>query len=98
MKMIQPTDGIDGIQKVQLQKVYKASSAGTVDRTSRSDAVTISKYSAMVEQGKAIAMSLPEIRADRISEVKASLETGDTPSTGDITSAMINCAAKSRSY
>lgn len=96
--MIQPTDGIDGIQKVQLQKVYKVNSAGMVDRTSRSDAVTISKYSAMVERGKAIAMSLPEMRDDRVSEVKASLETGNTPSTVDITSAMINNAAKSGSY
>ena len=88
------TGGVDKTLGVHLQKIYKSGSTSATQRVGRRDAVSISKFSALVERGRAHAMSLPDVRADRISEARRSLELGEAPCTQDVASAMINHAVE----
>jgi|GEM_PF-1425162 len=92
--MIIRADGIDKALGVQLPTIYKTNGVLGTDRAARRDAVTISKFSALVEHGRACAMALPDLRSDRVSQARRSIETGDIANTGDIASAMINGALK----
>lgn len=92
--MIDRTGGVDPTFAVRFNRTYKINGAQDDGRSARRDAVTISKFSALVERGRACAMALPEVRADRVSQVRSSLDTGDTPAVTDIASAMINTAVK----
>lgn len=92
--MIDPTGGVDKVLGVQLYKTYKTNGANPDGRAARRDAVTISRFSALVERGRACAMALPDIRADRVSEVKATLDSGLARTSSDIASAMINGAVE----
>lgn len=94
--MIIRTGGVDKALGVHLQKIYNTQGADSVARADRRDAVTISKFSALVERGRACAMSLPDIRADRVSQARLSLEMGDEASGADIASAMINGAIEGK--
>jgi hypothetical protein len=98
--MIDKTGGVDKALGVHFNPTYKISGANPEGRSTRRDAVTISKFSSMVERGRTVAMALPDVRADRVSQVRSAL-SGGGPSTGsggwttgDIASAMINGAAE----
>lgn len=92
--MIDRTSGVDQAHAVHLSKIYKINGADAEGRSARRDAVTISKFSALVERGRACAMALPDVRADRVSQVASSLNAGHTPAVTDVASAMINAVVK----
>jgi hypothetical protein len=92
--MIIPSGRVDGSLDVHLQKIYKTAATGTVARLSRSDVVTISRFSALVEHGRACALALPEVRADVVARARESLLTGAAPAAGEVASAMINAAVE----
>lgn len=84
------TGGVDKALNIHLNKIHKTNAIAGVTKTSGSDAVTISKFSALIEHGRSAAMALPDVRADRVSETRLALEMGDSPESQDIASAMIN--------
>ncbi len=88
------TGGVDKILGVHLQKIYKSHSTSTTQRVGRRDALSISDFSALVERGRGHAMSLPEVRADRVSQARKSLELGEMPCAQDVASAMIDRAVE----
>ncbi len=92
--MIIPTGGVDKALGTHLQKIYKTDAPGKAGQVSRSDAVNISKLSALVERGTAHAMSLPDVRAERVEHARRCIEHGDLANGGDIASAMINRAVE----
>jgi hypothetical protein len=92
--MIIPSGKVDSLASIHLQKIYKTAAPGTAARLSRSDAVTISRFSALVEHGRARARALPEVRADVVERARNALLTGAAPAAGDVASAMINAAVE----
>jgi len=94
--MIDRTGGVDRALGAHLNKTHKINGANPDGRWARRDAVTISKFSALVERGRACAMALPQIRADRVAHAKAVIESGEAPGAGEIASAMINSAVEGR--
>jgi hypothetical protein len=92
--MIDRTGGVDKALGVHLNRTYKINGANPDGHSARRDAVSISKFSALVERGRACAMALPDIRADRVSEVKSALSSGLAHGSSDIASAIINGAAE----
>jgi len=92
--MIDRTGGVDETLRVHLNKTYRIKGADPDGRLARRDAVTISKFSALVERGRECAMALPAVRADRVSEAKSALASGFAHESSDIASAMINGAVK----
>ena len=94
--MIDKTGGVDKAFGVHLNKTYKINGANPDGPAARRDAVTISKFSALVERGRACAMALPDVRADRVSQARSLLDTGEMPNTGDVASAIINSAVEGR--
>lgn len=92
--MIDRTGGVDPTYAVRFNKTYKINGAHDDGRSTGRDAVAISKFSALVERGRARAMALPDVRADRVAQARSSLDAGDTPGVHDIASSMINAAVK----
>ena len=88
--MIDRTSSVDRMLGVQLNSTYKVSGANPDGCSARRDAVTISKFSALVEHGRKCAMALPDVRADLVSETKTFLDSGKMRNSDDIASAMIN--------
>lgn len=94
--MIEPTGGVDKAFGVHLNKTYKINDANPVEPAARRDALTISKFSALVERGRACAMALPDVRADRVSQAKSWLDSGKMPDKDDVASSMINSVVEGR--
>lgn len=92
--MIIPTGRVDQIMGTHLQKIYKTNAASAVEKAGRSDMVTISKFAALVEHGRSCAMALPDVRHDRVAQVRQALESGGLPGASDLASSIINRAAK----
>ena len=74
--MIIPASGVDKTLGVNLHKVFKTSPAGEVGPVDRRDAVSISSFSSLVERGRTIAMALPDVREDRVAQVRKALLSG----------------------
>lgn len=94
--MIDRTGGVDKTFGVHLNKTYKINGANPNGLVARRDAVTISKFSALVERGRSCAMALPDVRTERISQARSLLDSGGMPDTGDIASAIINNVVERR--
>lgn len=94
--MIDRTGGVDKALRVHLSKSYRIKGADPDAHLARRDAVTISRFSALVERGRACAMALPAVRSDRVREVKSVLDSGFVHESSDVASAMINGAVKGR--
>lgn len=94
--MIDPTGGVDRAFGVHLNKTTRINGADPDGRSARRDAVTISKFSALVERGRACALALPDLRADRVSQVRSSLDAGHATGSSDVASAIINSAVEGR--
>lgn len=93
--MIDRTSGVDPTYAVHFNTTYRISGVNDDDGSSTGrDAVTISKFSALVERGRTCAMALPDVRADRVAQAKSLVNAGETPGVSDIASAMINAAVK----
>ncbi|MCL5105764.1 MAG: flagellar biosynthesis anti-sigma factor FlgM [Armatimonadetes bacterium] len=92
--MIIPTGGADKTLGVHLQKIHKTDSTTQVERASRRDVVSISKFSALIELGRSSAMALPDVRSDVVDKARQSMQDGTVPESRDIASAMINRAAE----
>ena len=92
--MIIPPGGPEKAQEVKLSKVHHVCATYKVEQTTRRDAVTISGFSSLVETGRKQALSLPDTRADRVEEARASIDNGDVPVGIDIASAMVDRAEK----
>jgi hypothetical protein len=92
--MIDRTGAVDKALGVHLNKTHKIDGANPDGHSARRDAVTISKFSALVERGRTCAMALPQTRADRVAHAKAVIESGKSPGAGEIASAMINSAVE----
>ena len=92
--MIIPAGRVDGALGVHLQKIYNTNATNAVARASRSDVVTISKFSSLVEHGRRCALALPEVRDDVVSRARQTLLAGSAPDGTDIASAMINAAVE----
>ena len=88
--MINPTGRADKALGIQLQNVYKTISSASVDRCNRKDMLSISPFSTLVEQAKNTAMSLPDIRKDKVEEIKSKLAANKLPESFDIASNMID--------
>ena len=56
--------------------------------------MAISKFSALVEHGSAVAQALPEIRSDLVEQARAALQSGAFPESTDLAAAMINSAVE----
>jgi hypothetical protein len=94
--MIDKTGGVDRALAVHLNKTTRINGADPDGRSARRDAVTISKFSALVERGRACALALPDLRADRVSQARSSLESGEITGSSDVASAIINSAVEGR--
>lgn len=88
--MIIPSGSVDKIMGVHLQKIYKTNNTSAVSKIGSGDSAMISKFSTLVELGQKHAMSLPDVRADRVEQAQAKLRNHDTPGANNIASAMIN--------
>lgn len=91
--MIIPTNGPDKAQGIQIQGLRKVNGVSNTS-ANRQDSVNISRLSALIEQARVAAMSLPEIRQDVVERARQSLLEGKKPETTDIASAMINKASE----
>lgn len=92
--MIIPTSRLDSVLGVHSNKVYQTSAISAAERVSKGDEVTISRFSALVEHGMAYAIGLPEVRADRVAQVREALANGTLPGSADIAGSMINSAVE----
>jgi hypothetical protein len=92
--MIIPINGVDKALGVHMQKIHSKSAVVVLERSKQADAVNISRFSALVEQARAKAMSLPDVRTDLVEKARLSMQECDRPQVTDIASAMINRAAK----
>ena len=80
--------------RVHLQKIYNSTATDAVERASRSDVVSISAFSALVEHGRQCTSALPDVRSGLIDNARQALESGDLASGTDIAASMINRAAE----
>lgn len=92
--MILPINSADNALGVHLNKVYKTQSITSAQQIGRSDNVTISKFSELLEQARACAMSQPDIRTDVVEKAKAALTEGNLAGSEDIASKLINRAVE----
>lgn len=92
--MIIPTNGPDKTSGIQIQGLRKVNGVSTISPAGRQDSVNISRLSALVDQARAAAMSLPEIRQDVVERARQSFLQGNKPESTDIASAMINKASE----
>ncbi len=88
--MIIPTGSVNKTLGIHLQKIYATHPTRAVDRLCGSDVVSISKFSTLLERGRAAALALPEVREDRIAQAKASLQKGEIASSSELAAAIIN--------
>lgn len=88
--MIIPTGSVNKTLGIHLQRIYATHSTRAADRLGGSDVVSISKFSALLERGRAAALALPEVREDRIAQVRASLQKGEVTSSSELAAAIIN--------
>ena len=93
--MIEPSGRVDKTLGIDLKKVYRSISNASV-RSVGKDEIKISEFSALVEKTRAKALELPDIRMDRVRQVKAELASGRTSDAEDIASAMINNSTEIR--
>ncbi len=94
--MIIPTGGVDKALGVHLHRIYRTNAPSADGQVTRGDAVNISKFSALVELGRARAMSLPDVRAGRVEHARQCIELGELAQGEDIASAMINRAVEGK--
>ncbi|MCX6345963.1 MAG: hypothetical protein NT018_12985 [Armatimonadetes bacterium] len=92
--MIIPVNGVDKALGAHMQKIHKTSAVSGIERSRQADAVCISRFSALVEDARAKAISLPDVRTDLVEKARFSIQEGNRPQVTDIASAMINRAAK----
>jgi hypothetical protein len=92
--MLVPSGSIDKSLGVHLQKIYRTQATDGPGQVERKDVVSISEFAAVVERGRAAAMSLPEVRQDRVDQARAALANGDQPEAQSVASAMINSAVE----
>jgi anti-sigma28 factor (negative regulator of flagellin synthesis) len=92
--MILPSGKVDKSMGIHLQKIYRTSASDEVGQVARKDVVTISKFAALVEKGRAAAMSLPDVRQDRVEQARAALAGGDSTDVSAVASAMISAAVE----
>jgi anti-sigma28 factor (negative regulator of flagellin synthesis) len=88
--MIIPIGRVNKTLEIHLQKIYATNPTRAADKIGGSDVVSISKFSALLERGRAAALALPEVRADRVAQAKASLEKGEVASSSELAAAIIN--------
>jgi len=92
--MIIPTGGPDKAFGVHINKIYKTNATTAVDKVSGRDMAMISKFSTLVEHGRACAMALPDVRSDLVAQAKQAIQSGTLPLAGDIAFSMINNAVE----
>jgi hypothetical protein len=92
--MIVPSGKVDKSMGIHLNKIYKTQPADEAGQVARKDVVSISKFAALVERGRAAAMSLPEVRQDRVDQARALLDSGAEPEAASMAAAMINSAVE----
>lgn len=95
--MIDKMRGVDGISAVQLNSNIKINGADAVRRLEKRDAVNISRFSALVEKARTQALETPDIRAERVAEVKEAIVSSGIKPSADIASAIINTVVKGHS-
>lgn len=88
--MIIPTNRVDNALGIHLQRVYRTGPATGADRPSTTDAAAISRFSTLVERGREAALSLPDLRTDKVEQARAALRDGDLAGSSDLAGAMIN--------
>lgn len=92
--MIVPSGAVDKTMGIHLQKIYKSCSVTSTDQVASKDMVTISKFAALVERGRQVATSLPEVRADRVEQARAARAAGELPDANQLASAIIDAAVE----
>ncbi len=92
--MIIPLNSVDKALGVHMHKINSTNAVSGVERSKQVDAVNISNFSALVEQARAKAMSLPDVRTDLVEKARLAMQECNRPQVTDIASAMINRAAK----
>lgn len=92
--MIVPSGKVDKSMGIHLQRIYKMQAADEAGQVVRKDVVSISRFAALVERGRAAAMSLPEVRQDRVDQARAMMESGAEPEAGSLAAAIINSAVE----
>ena len=92
--MIVPSGKVDKSLGIHLQKIYRTQATDGTGQVERKDVVSISKFAALVERGRAAAMSLPEVRQDRVDQARAARANGSQPEGQSVASAMINGAVE----
>ena len=93
--MMIPLGKVDQALGAHLHKIYKTHAAAPVAKTeSARDELKISQYSTLVDLGRAKALSLPEVRQDKVNMAKMALQNGSLPNEEDIAAALINRAVK----
>lgn len=93
--MIVPTGKVDKSMGIHLNRIYKTTAADEAAQVGRSsDVVSISKHAALVERGRAAALSLPEVRQDKVEQARTALAENREPEAPSVATAMINGAVE----
>lgn len=94
--MIISTDRVGSALGVHLQKTYKTNPVTIPKPAGGLDEASISRFSALIERARAQALSLSDVRANRVDEVRAALKVGQTPQAVDVASSIINQAVEGK--
>lgn len=91
--MITPANGPDNTPALLIKTLKKVNGTSGIERPARTDVVSISKFSSLIERARAEALSLPDIRTDAVEKARQTIKDGKLPPAIDIASAIINRAA-----
>ncbi len=95
--MIDKMGGVDRITGVRFNSNIKINGADANRRLDKRDAVNISRFSELVEKARVRALAVPDIRAERVAEVKEAFFNDSITPSADIASAIINTVVKGHS-
>jgi len=92
--MIIPLNGPGRMAGAQVQRLRHVDMVCETTRLGGVDRLSISRFAELVECARAAAMSLPDVRPERIDAVRAEAASGPKRRPEDIASAMINRAVE----
>ncbi|MGQ9456155.1 MAG: flagellar biosynthesis anti-sigma factor FlgM [Armatimonadota bacterium] len=94
--MLVQSKRVDGVLGVHMCKVYKAPGVNASTGLNQNDLVSISKFSQLVERGRAHALLLPAMREELVNKVREALLSGERPTSEKVAAEMIMGASRSR--
>lgn len=94
--MLVQSKRVDGVLGVHMCKVYKAHGVKASGGLNQSDVVNISKFSQLVERGRARALLLPAVREELVNRAREALLSGERLPSEKVAAEMIMGASELR--